>query len=80
MITNRSQILKQTCSFPGIKGLNILPIFYDIEYKNEYCHIVGLTGSKHIPIVSTGFKIQIKTISVKSQYVQYVPPVIYNRS
>ena len=49
--------------------LNILYIFCDLEYKNEDHHIVGLIVSPHIPIVSKEFKIQIKKLGVKSQYV-----------
>ena len=42
------------------KTLNILYIFYDLEYMNGDRHIVGLIVYPHIPIVSGGFKIQIK--------------------
>ena len=44
-------------------------IFYDLEHKNGDGDIVGLIFFPYIPIVSKGFKIQIKKLRVKSQSV-----------
>ena len=46
----------QSSPIPIQQILNILYIFYNLEYKNGDCHIVGLIVSPNILIVSKGFK------------------------
>ena len=49
--------------------LNILYIFYNLEYKNGDCLIVGLIVSPTSQLLQRDLKIQIKKLRVRSKYV-----------